>query len=68
MSMCPVKEGLPKRRLLFYPFRGEEQELLDVTLVVLYEFYGKYIEAGKLHLSQEKPLHAIRTTKPISML
>lgn len=63
-----MKEGSPKRRSLFYPFRGEEQELLHVTPVVLYELYEKYIEAGKLHLSQEKPLHAIRATKPTSML
>ncbi|KAI6133857.1 hypothetical protein EV401DRAFT_2204741 [Pisolithus croceorrhizus] len=48
-------------------FRSIEEELefletygLDVALVVLYESHGKYVEAGELHLSEDRPLDAIR--------
>ncbi|KAI6094857.1 hypothetical protein EDD16DRAFT_1502638 [Pisolithus croceorrhizus] len=48
-------------------FRSVEEELefldaygLDVALVVLYESHGKYVEAGELHLSEDRPLDAIR--------
>ncbi|KAI6137063.1 hypothetical protein F5141DRAFT_66140 [Pisolithus sp. B1] len=48
-------------------FSSIEEELefleaygLDVALVVLYESHGKYVEAGELHLSEDRPLDAIR--------
>ncbi|KAI5983593.1 hypothetical protein EDD15DRAFT_2487286 [Pisolithus albus] len=48
-------------------FHSIEEELefldkygLDVALVVLYESHGKYVEAGELHLSEDRPLDAIR--------
>ncbi|KAI6137065.1 hypothetical protein F5141DRAFT_66436 [Pisolithus sp. B1] len=48
-------------------FSSFEEELdfletygLDVALVVLYESHGKYVEAGELHLSEDRPLDAIR--------
>ncbi|KAI6165390.1 hypothetical protein EDD17DRAFT_225914 [Pisolithus thermaeus] len=48
-------------------FSSFEEELdfletygLDVALVVLYESHGKYVEAAELHLSEDKPLDAIK--------
>ncbi|KAI6046365.1 hypothetical protein EDC04DRAFT_2598161 [Pisolithus marmoratus] len=48
-------------------FRSIEEELefldtygLDVALVVLYESHGRYVEAAELHLSEDRPLDAIR--------
>ncbi|KAI6021001.1 hypothetical protein BKA83DRAFT_14200 [Pisolithus microcarpus] len=49
---------------LFSSFEEELEFLetygLDVALVVLYESHGKYVEAAELHLSEDKPLDAIR--------
>ncbi|KAI5991381.1 hypothetical protein EDC04DRAFT_2587409 [Pisolithus marmoratus] len=33
---------------------------LDAALMVLYKSHGKYVEAAELHLSEDKPLDAIR--------
>ncbi|KAI6011661.1 hypothetical protein BKA83DRAFT_630943 [Pisolithus microcarpus] len=48
-------------------FHSIEEELefleaygLDVALVALYESHGKYVEAGELHSSEDRPLDAIR--------
>ncbi|KAI6022560.1 hypothetical protein EDC04DRAFT_2606960 [Pisolithus marmoratus] len=49
---------------LFSSFEEELEFLetygLDVALVVLYESHGKYVEAAELHLSEDKPLDAIK--------
>ncbi|KAI6165387.1 hypothetical protein EDD17DRAFT_225222 [Pisolithus thermaeus] len=60
---CSKEDEKPPSSL----FHSMEEELefldtygLDVALVVLYESHGKYVEAGELHLSEDRPLDAIR--------
>ncbi|KIK18633.1 hypothetical protein PISMIDRAFT_109068 [Pisolithus microcarpus 441] len=58
------KEDEKPPSLLFSSMEEELEFLeaygLDVALVVLYESHGRYVEAGELHLSEDRPLDAIR--------
>ncbi|KAI6010465.1 hypothetical protein BKA83DRAFT_4583538 [Pisolithus microcarpus] len=67
LTVCRLTMQQGRRKTAIVTFFSMEEELefleaygLDVALVVLYESHGRYVEAGELHLSEDRPLDAIR--------